>query len=381
MHRQTRRGFMARTLGAAWAGASTFERAVLVAARARAQSKAPAPVLFDLQKVASGIYAAIAHGRAIINSNAAIFENANDVLIVDAHGAPAAVYSLVAQIRREVTSKPVRYVVATHMHGDHTQGLPAYRRVAPGADIISSSKTRELLSEVGVSRLRAAKESAARSIETLSRRASAASNAEEKAWVEEMLAQTRAFVEEMRDVEVELPNVTFGDRLVLHDKAHDLHLAWHGRGHTAGDIVVHCPQKRVIASGDLVHGFFPTIGDGYPRDWPNTLRSLSELEFQNVIGGHGGVQPTAQRLGQLRASLEDLDEVVSNAKRSGTPVERLQELVTPASLKSLAGGYGEYLTGEVKRHDFRVRLLTDAEVMARGVRDNVAAVYRNINRT
>jgi glyoxylase-like metal-dependent hydrolase (beta-lactamase superfamily II) len=52
---------------------------------------------------------------------------------------------------------------------------------------------------------------------------------------------------------------------------------------------VYCPSKKVIASGDLLHSFFPTIGDGYPRDWPGTLHSIGQLEFQNVIGGHGGV--------------------------------------------------------------------------------------------
>jgi uncharacterized protein YrrD len=58
-----------------------------VAARARAQSNQPLPVLFDIEKTAEGIYAAVARGRALINSNAAIFENEKDLLIVDAHSA------------------------------------------------------------------------------------------------------------------------------------------------------------------------------------------------------------------------------------------------------------------------------------------------------
>ena len=65
------------------------------------------------------------------------------------------------------------------------------------------------------------------------------------------MAQSQAFMEEMRDVAVELPNVTFEDNLVIHGKAHDVHLAFRGRGHTAGDIVAFCPQKKVVASGDL----------------------------------------------------------------------------------------------------------------------------------
>ena len=380
MHSHSRRGFLARILGGAWTTSSLLERSAFVAARARAQSNQPLPVLFDIEKTAEGIYAAVARGRALINSNAAIFENEKDLLIVDAHSAPSAVFALVAQIRREITQKPVRYVVATHMHGDHTQGLPGYKQIAPSADIIASAKTRSQMAELGPARLKSAIDAVPRSIENLSQRLAGAKTAEEKAYYQEMISQSRAFLEEMRNVPVELPNVTFDDHLTLHDKAHDLHLSFRGRGHTAGDIVVLCPSKKVIASGDLLHSFFPTIGDGYPRDWPGTLRSIQQLEFQKVIGGHGSVLESPSRAGQMRAYLEELIEIVAQAKKQGLPLERLQQTVTPASLKTLQSGYGDYLTDSVKKHDFRVHLNTPAEVMARGVRDNVAAVYRNFDR-
>ncbi|MGA7240973.1 MAG: MBL fold metallo-hydrolase [Bryobacteraceae bacterium] len=380
MHSHSRRGFLARTLGGAWAGASLLERAAFVAARARAQSKEPLPVLFDIEKVAEGIYAAVARGRALINCNAAIFENEKDLLIVDAHSAPSAVFALVAQIRREITPKPVRYVVATHLHGDHTQGLPGYRQIAPLADIIASATTRSLMAELGPARLKSAVEAIPRSIENLSQRLAQSKTAEGKAYYQEMINQSRAFFEEMRNVPIELPNVTFDDHLTLHDKAHDLYLSFRGRGHTSGDIVVFCPAKKVIASGDLLHSFFPTIGDGYPRDWPGTLRSIQQLEFQRAIGGHGSVLESPQRATQMRAYIEELVEIVARAKQSGVPLERLQQTVTPGSLKSLQGGYGDYLTDSVKKHDFRVHLSTPAEVMAGGVRDNLTAVFRNFDR-
>jgi len=107
---------------------------------------------------------------------------------------------------------------------------------------------------------------------------------------------------------------------------------------------------------------------------------MSELEFEHVAGGHGGVQHTRQRLGQLRAYFEELIDIAGHARQEGMPLDRLQQTITPATLKSLGGGYGDYLTGEVKLHDFRVHLNTPAEVMARGVRDNVSAVYRNFDR-
>jgi cyclase len=275
----------------------------------------------------------------------------------------------------------VRYIVATHLHGDHTQGLPGYRKLYPQADIISGAKTRALMVELGPARVKAAVDAIPGSIENYRRRLDQSKTEDEKAYYREMIAQSRAFQEEMRNVPVELPNVTFDAQMTIHDRNRDLHLEFRGRGHTAGDIVVYCPQTKVIASGDLLHGFFPTIGDGYPSDWPATLRSMSELGFEKVIGGHGGVQPTADRLSQLRAYFEELLEIVSKARQQGTPLEQLLRSVTPASLKTLSqGGYGDYLTNEVKRHDFRVHLVAPGEVMARGVRDNLTAVYRNYQR-
>lgn len=380
-HHASRRGFLARTLGALFTGAKLLERSALVATRARAQSKAPLPKLFEIEKVGEGVYAAVANGRALINCNAAIFERDRDLLIVDAHSQPSAVYALVAQIRREVSEKPVRYIVATHLHGDHTQGLPAYRKISPGANIIASATTRRLLVELGPQRLKSALDAIPASIDNLNRRLASAKTAEARAYFQEMIAQSRAFLEEMHTVPVELPDVTFDDQMTVHDKAQELHLAFRGRGHTAGDVIIYSPSRKTLASGDLLHSFFPTIGDGYPKDWPGTLRSIQQLDFEKVIGGHGGVLRSRNRAEQLRAYLDELLDIVGRAKMDGVPLDSLQRTVTPASLKSLQNGYGQYLASEAKKHDFRVYLNSPAEVLQRGVRDNLTSVYRNYERT
>src|SRR5687767_2471904 len=142
MHSHSRRGFLRQTLGACWTGAALLEQSVFRATQARAQAPGAAGRLFGLQKVADGVYAAIARPEVLLNSNAAIFERSKDLLIVDTHSKPSAVPALLAQIRKEITNKPVRYIVNSHFHWDHTQGTPAYMKLSPRPDLLATGATR-----------------------------------------------------------------------------------------------------------------------------------------------------------------------------------------------------------------------------------------------
>jgi len=376
MHSPSRRGFLAQTLGASWLGASLMEKAVLRAAQVRAESRSsPQPTLFDIEKLADGIYAALARPQPQVNCNAVIFENADDILIVDAHSKSSAVAALAAQIRKEITSKPIRYVVNTHFHWDHTQGNPTYRKIAPHADIVSSTTTRNLIAELGATRCKAAVEQASASLDHYRQKLASAKTPEQKQYYQLMISGSTAFIAEMKDYVPELPNITFDNALVLHDKAHELHLAFRGRGHTAGDIVLFCPQKKVIATGDLLHGWLPTLGDGYPREWPRTLTALNDYPFERAAGGHGGVQGR-QVIGQMGGYIEELTEAVDAGKRRGQTLQDLQAAVTPATLKSLGGGYGEAIQGQMKRFSIGTMITPPAQALADGIKANVADVFR-----
>jgi glyoxylase-like metal-dependent hydrolase (beta-lactamase superfamily II) len=122
----SRRHFLAATAG-------VLADSLVRAARARGQSTTAPADLFDLRQAAQGVYLALARPAALLNCNGAIFVNSGDVLMVDAHSKPAAIAALAAQIRREITAKPVRYIVNTRFRWDHTQGMPAFRTLAPEA--------------------------------------------------------------------------------------------------------------------------------------------------------------------------------------------------------------------------------------------------------
>jgi glyoxylase-like metal-dependent hydrolase (beta-lactamase superfamily II) len=357
-------------------GSSLLEQAFFRAAEARAQAQSSAqPVLFDIQKVADHVYAALARPQPLLNSNAVIFENANDLLVVDAHSKPSAAAALAAQTRREVTDKPIRYIVNTHFHWDHTQGDPAYRHVAPHAEFIASETTRDLLSQLGTIRANESVEQASASLDGYYHRLESAKKPEERARLEQTIAEIKAYIAEMHGYTPVLPDITFDRTLVVHDKLHDLHLTFRGRGHTAGDVVVFCPQSKVIATGDLLHGWFPYIADGYPREWPATLASLREFPFEVVVGGHGRVQHGLKRLGQMSAYIAEVTEAVDAGKRKGQTVQELQISILPSSLRSLDADYREFLVSQSNDS-----VLTPDELIAAGVKTNISEVFARLDR-
>ncbi len=377
----TRRGFLRQTLGACWTGAALLEQAVFRASHARAQAPGAPAKLFHIQKVADGVYAAIATPEVLLNSNAAIFERSRDLLIVDTHSKPSAVPALLAQIKREITPKPVRYIVNSHFHWDHTQGNPAYSKLNPKPDILATEVTRRLLSEHGAERMKASVDTASASLEKYQAELSGAKTPASKAFWQRSIRDTKAYIAEMRGYTPELPNITVEHDLILHDSSQDLHLAFRGRGHTAGDILVYSPQRKVLATGDLLHGFLPYIADAYPREWPRTLLHAAQFPFTHVIGGHAAVQQGKDRLYQMSTYIEELAEVIATGKRAGKPVEQLQKEITPRNLKSLSGGYGTFLVGSLNQYLLQPPTTPRESVLSEGVSSNIADIYKALERT
>ena len=376
----SRRGFLRNTLGAAWTGATLLEQSVFRAAAARAQAPGAATALFDIEKVADGIYAAIARPQTLLNCNAAIFVNSHDVLVVDTHSKPSAVAALVAQIKKEVTPKPVRYVVNSHFHWDHSQGTPAYRKLAPGAQVVASTATRRLLAANGSKRLADSMELTRKNLEDAKSKLGSASAAD-KTYYQRTISEMTAYLKEMQGYTPELPTVTFDKTLVIQDAGHDLLLAFRGRAHTAGDVAVFCPQKKVIATGDVLHGFMPYMGDAYPLEWPRTLYGWAEFGFDHIIPGHAAVQHSRDRLYHMGAYIEEVTEAVVKGKKDGKSVEQLQQTITPKTLATLnRNGYGSFAAASIAKFTVTPPGTTAEEILATAVKTNVMHTFAALDR-
>jgi glyoxylase-like metal-dependent hydrolase (beta-lactamase superfamily II) len=355
-HAGSRRDFFRQVTGSV-AGVGILDLAYRRAAWAQAMAPGASTDLFEIEKVADGVFFARARPAAVGNCNAAVFVNSRDVLVVDAHSKPSAAAGLIAQIKKEITPKPVRYLVDTHFHWDHAQGNRGYRDAfGKNLDIISSDTTKKLLIEQSAQRLKTSLDPAGHAfpsqphipvmLDEARRQLSSASDPQQKAQLTERIRQLEAFQKEMQNYTPELPTITFGKTHVIRDKEHDLHVEFHGRAHTAGDVVVFCPQKRAVATGDMILGSFPFMADGFPREWPKTIDNVSRLEFDSVTPGHGGVQKGREHMTGLRNYIEELTQRVEAGKKSGQTVADLQKSITVGSLKSFQSNhFGESLMG------------------------------------
>ncbi len=379
-HHSSRRDFLRLLMGGTLAGASVVELAWHRAAWARATAAPSDDKLFDLEKAADGVYFAKARPQAMINCNGAVFVRSKDVVVVDAHSKPSAAAALVAQIKRELTNKPVRYVINTHFHWDHTQGDLAYRQSGGKVDFIATNATKQLMSELAIARMKASLEEVPQQIDKMRQRAAHSNSAAEKAFCAEQVRQMQAYQAELKDYPLELPTITFDDSYLLRDPAFDLHLEFHGHAHTAGDVFVFCPQQRALATGDASHGWLPNLGDGFPHAWPATIDKVKRADFKFVLGGHGPMQSDRVVMTNQRNYIEELTGKVEEGKKAGLTVAQMQQRFTAVSLRSLQSNqYAEFLAriqaGGHPRFDD-----ADTTPLQDDVNGNIRDIFKNLDR-
>jgi len=205
------------------------------------------------------------------------------VLVADTQATPAMAADVIRRIR-DVTDKPIRYVVLTHYHAVRVLGASAYQP----QQIIASQDTWDLIVERGE---------------------------------QDKASEIGRFPRLFRNVEtvpagLTWPTLTFQNRMTLWLGKLEVQLLQLGRGHTKGDTVVWLPQERTLLSGDLVEfDATPYAGDAYFKDWPQTLENVAALRPLALVPGRGpalqgeaqvaeGLRATAGFIADVRAAVE-----------------------------------------------------------------------------
>jgi glyoxylase-like metal-dependent hydrolase (beta-lactamase superfamily II) len=303
---------------------------------------------FDVVRVADGVHAAVASPAYKVNCNTAIIESDDGVIVVDTHSKPSAAKVIVERIRA-LTAKPVRFVVNTHFHWDHWHGNEVYPAAYPGAEIVTNQITREAMVRKGLKRIQDHVRQMPAEVAALEA-ALASATPDRRARLEADLKLARAYHAEVKALQPALPTMVFEQTMKLYRRDREIHLLHLGRAHTEGDVFVFLPREKVVITGDAMIGWTPYMGDGYPEDWVGTLDRLAQLDFDQIIMGHGAVAGR-DWLRTFRNYVHDMVEAVRQEVARGATLDEAKQRV-PAKLApvyekpfSVYGDYRPWRTG------------------------------------
>jgi glyoxylase-like metal-dependent hydrolase (beta-lactamase superfamily II) len=259
---------------------------------------------FTIQSIGEGVYAATSGDGSKAGSNAGFIVGSRSVAVVDSFETPEVAKELLAEIRR-ITDLPVRYVINTHYHLDHTGGNAVFAEA--GATIIAHSNVRAWLRTENLKFF------------------GPAPKPENKAMVEALV----------------LPDVVYSDTLEI-NLGNRLVQVRYMLGHTGGDSVVFVPDAKVVFTGDLFwQRHLPNLIDASTQPWIQTLdKLLAEQPSATFVSGHGGLG-VAVDVRDFRDYLVALREAVARAQSEGKSGPDLQTAVS-AALKEKYGKWGFY---------------------------------------
>ena len=205
------------------------------------------------EKLSDNAYAYTAEG----DPNTGVIIGDDGCMIIDATATPVAAQGVIQKIR-EITDKPIKYVVLTHYHAVRVLGASGYK--SEGLEqIIASQDTYDLIVERGQ---------------------------------QDMDSEIGRFPRLFQAVEsvpgLTWPTMTFTGEMTLWLGKLEVKIKQIGRGHTKGDTIVYLPSQNICFSGDLVEADAACYtGDAYLADWPQTLDNLAAMGFDKLVPGRG----------------------------------------------------------------------------------------------
>jgi len=258
-------------------------------------------------KLSDHAYAYTAEG----DPNTGIVVGDDAVMVIDTQATPAMAQDVIRRIR-EVTDKPIKYVVLSHYHAVRVLGASAYKP----EHILASEDTLSLIKERGE---------------------------------QDKASEIGRFPRLFRNVEsvppgLTWPTMTFTGRMTLWLGKLEVQLIQLGRGHTKGDTVVWLPQDKVLFSGDLVEfDATPYAGDAYFQDWPKTLDNIAALKPEKLVPGRGAALQNAAEVAKgLQGTREFVSELYASVK-SGAAAGKELRAVYKETMAKLQPKYGHWV--------------------------------------
>jgi cyclase len=252
------------------------------------------------KRLGDGVYALIAEPPP--KDNGGVIFGSSATLVIDA-GVNAQVAREIQRIASELSPAPLRYLVNTSYHGDHTFGNSAFPE---SVVVISSYQNRESMKDLDA--------------EKRIRGGNMYGNAE-------ALADVRSWRQ---------PEITF-DRFLLIDLGDQEVELWHfGPGNAPGDTIVYSPHTRIAWTGNFLgHAHIaPMLLEGSPEPYIASLKAMrATLELDKIIPGYGPMDKADAAIDSMIRYLEWLLESVQHAvSRKMSERDAIESITPPKSL-------------------------------------------------
>jgi glyoxylase-like metal-dependent hydrolase (beta-lactamase superfamily II) len=265
-------------------------------ARAHDGSKPQDKGPFTLKKLTGEIYALFGRG-----GNIGLAVTSEGVVVIDDQFADLA--PGIAEQIKSVTSQPIRFLINTHHHFDHTGGNGFFIKMTT---IVAHDNVRK-----------------------------------------NMLMDAKT----VPATEVPAPNLTFDREIRMYLGGKEIQVFHLKRGHTDGDSIIYFPQDKVVHMGDLFVNknipFIDTAHGGSTAEWIETLDAvISRVDpSSQLIPGHGEVGTVAD-LKSFKQYFLDLRAAVKKAVDGGMPRE---QAVKEIKLEQYSGynGYAQRFASNV----------------------------------
>src|SRR6202045_3925815 len=254
----------------------------------------PTGARLETKELAPGVYGLLSSKPPVDNSGFVVGEHG--VLVIDAH-INGAMAGQIQTAVRQVTNKPILYVVNTNYHGDHTFGNAAFPQETL---IVAQQKTAEAMRDFE----------------------------REKQFLLPYVDNDRTVYS---DVRLRLPDLVLDEYLELDLGGRVVELYHLGHGNTPGDTVLYVPEARVAWTGNLIvgEGNIPFLIEGGAGAYLETIAKFTNtLEVGTIIPGHG-LLTSGPSLSRYLAYLSELIESVRRAIRAG---QSLEEAIAPTPL-------------------------------------------------
>ena len=202
--------------------------------------------------------------KRIVTVNNLIVVTRDGVLVADGQGTADNTKRLVAEIAK-LTPQPIKYVVVGSEHGDHTGGNAAFPS--------------------GVT----------------------------------------FFAHPFSAPRIKQPTEAVADKKVLQLGGTEIQILFLGRAHTGGDLQVFLPKEKILYTSEVfINRIFPSMANGYPSEWVETLKKAEQLDPIWYVPAHGFIDEAAALKEEERNYRQAIETIIAEGTRlhaAHTPVE------------------------------------------------------------